>query len=203
MLVRLSTRCGRQQRQALGDHAAHADADHMRLVDPQRIEHAQRVSAMSLQAVRRLDAPAEPVFQARPEQVGLAQRVEVLAQADIAVVKAHHPVAGIHQRLHQRGRPGDQLHAQAHDEQHGRARPALRIQAGAAVLDFDIDAVCSYFHSCIRSVLRAQSGYLIIDFRLPAGAGTPAGPALTRWHQSHNLSVKALELFDRVPACFQ
>jgi hypothetical protein len=61
------------------------------------------------------------VFDAGPHDVGLAQVVKVLAQTDVAVVHAQHAVTGIHQCLHQLRRPGNELHAQAHDQQHHRA----------------------------------------------------------------------------------
>ena len=190
---------GCQQRQPLRNHAAHADADDMRLVNLQRIEHTERVGGHVVQAVRRLDAPAEPVFQARPEHFGLAQCVKFLAQSGIAVVKTNHPITGVQQRLHQPGRPGNQLHAQPHDEQHDRTRPALRIWPRAAVLDFDINAICSYFHSYLRRWIVRYKAISLLNrcfscfvFRRTARAGIPAGLALKRQPQSHSLRPQTL-----------
>ena len=56
-----------------------------------------------------------------------------------------HSVAGIHQGLHHVGRPGHQLHAQAHDQQHRWA--PFTGGTGATVLDLDLQTVCYYFHS--------------------------------------------------------
>ena len=74
-----------------------------------------------------------------------AEVVEVLGQADVAVVVAHHAVARVDQRLHEGRRPGDELHAQAHDQQHHRTLVLGAV--GAGVFDFDGDAVCFDFHS--------------------------------------------------------
>jgi hypothetical protein len=101
---------------------------------------------MSLRVNARFRAQAEPVLQAGPHQIRHAQVVEVLRQTDVPVVVADHAKAGIHQPLHQRGRPGNQLHAQAHDQQHDR--PVVLRTVRARVLDLDLDAVCFNFHSC-------------------------------------------------------
>jgi len=134
----------RKHRQALRDHAAHADAHHVRFGNLQCIEHTQRIGRHVLQAVGRAYAPAQAEFQALPEQVGRAKVVEVLGQADVAVVQAHNPKARIGNRLHHGRRPGDQLHAQAHDEQHHG--PACGV-TGVGVFDFDVDVVGFDFHN--------------------------------------------------------
>ena len=80
--------------------------------------------------------------------------VEVLGQADVAVVVPDHAVTGVHQGAHQRRRPGHQLHAQAHDEQNDRALNAL---AGAGVFHFDIDSVGFDFHRAHLGALRRKT----------------------------------------------
>ena len=130
-----------QQRDTLGNHAAHARADDVGCLNLQRIQNAQRVPRHVVQAVRRLDAPAQPKFDARPQQAGAAQRVQMRAQPGIAVVKTHDAVTGVHQPLHQRRRPGDKLHAQPHDEQHHGPGAPRRVKARAAVFDFNVQCV--------------------------------------------------------------
>ena len=98
-----------------------------------------------MHAVRRFDVQAELVLQALPQQIGHTQRIEVVAQAAVAVVKTNHPVARIHQRAHHARRPGNQLHAQTHDEQHHRQM--RRIWRGINHLNINI--VSSYFHSLL------------------------------------------------------
>ena len=71
----------------------------------------------------------------------------MLAETGIAVVKAQHPKARIGQSLNHGRRPGDQLHAQPHDEQHHRA---LRIaRARVAVLNLEFNVVGFNFHRMI------------------------------------------------------
>jgi NADPH-dependent 7-cyano-7-deazaguanine reductase QueF-like protein len=91
-----------------------------------------------------------------------AEPVEVLAQAGIAVVVAHHAIAGLDQPPHQAVGPGDELHAQAHDQQHGgQVFPA-------GVLDLDVDAVGAYLH--VNSLSRS---HFVATHFSPASTGAP------------------------------
>ena len=107
------------------------------------IEHPQRIERHVVHGVRRLQAPAKLVLQAFQQKIGRAQRVELMAQSHIAVVKPHHTVTGVNQGVHQRQRPGRQLHAQAHDEQHRRPWTALPVSTVAVDLNFQRDSICS------------------------------------------------------------
>ena len=144
---------------ALRNHAAHAHAHHVRLAHGQRVQHPQRILGHVLQRVGRAHFHAHLELEHFPHQVGFAQLVKVLRQANVAVVKPYHPVARIHQRLHQLRWPSHQLHAQTHDEQNHRAR-RLRRLGSARVFHFNVDTVCSYFHSCMP---RFYNGFRPID----------------------------------------
>jgi hypothetical protein len=74
--------------------------------------------------------------------------VEVLGQADVAVVQAHNAKARIGNLLHHGRRPGNQLHAQAHDEQHHGPAGAV---AGMGVFNLYIDAIGFYLHEALWS----------------------------------------------------
>jgi hypothetical protein len=78
--------------------------------------------------------------------------VKVLAQANVAVVHANDTKPGVHQRLHQLRRPGHQLHAQAHDQQDHRAGVGVAVLGVdfCGVFNFDVNTVCSDFHSYLR-----------------------------------------------------
>ena len=152
---------GRGQRHALRDHAAHAGTDHVRLPHAQRVEHAQRVLRHLAQRVGRAQAQAELLAQQGQHQAGRAQLVKALRQAGVAVVVADHAVAGRRQRLHQCVGPGDELHAQAHDQQHGRA-------GAARVLHLDLDLAGLDFHRNSSS----RSHLVAIHFS-PASTGAP------------------------------
>ena len=141
----------RGERHALGNHAAHADTHHMRLVNMQGVQHAYGVVGHVLQRVGRPRTETQPVFHTFPHQIRRPELVEVLAEADVAVVEVHHPKTGIHQALHHRRRPRDQLHAQAHDEQNHGTAGSLAWACGA-VLDFKLNSVCYYFHSSFRTI---------------------------------------------------
>lgn len=95
--------------------------------------------------------------------------VEALAQADVAVVVAHHAKARIDQRLHEVLRPADQLHAQAHDEQGHRAAFA------AGVVDLDLQSVGQQLHGAPVSVyLNSRSrNHLVATHFSPASTGAP------------------------------
>ena len=88
----------------------------MRPVHAERIHQAQHVLRHIAQAVQRADRQAKPEPQTSPYQIRPAQVVHMLAQADVAVVGANHPVTRIQQCLHKLLRPSHQLHAQAHDQ---------------------------------------------------------------------------------------
>jgi hypothetical protein len=126
--------------QVLGHHAAHGGAADMGLGDAERIQHADGVARQVGQLVGRLDGQAQRVQQGRQRDVGRAELVEGLAQADVAVVEADDAEALGHQLLDEAVRPGDELHAQAHDHQQGLAI------GGPLDIDLDADAVGAELH---------------------------------------------------------
>ena len=167
MLVRLSTRCGRGQRDALRDHAAHAGADHVRAARcPARPARRARRPPCRAASRAHCTRQAEAMAQASPHQVGHAQVVEVLRQADVAVVEAHDAKAGFcTSACTKRRRPGDQLHAQAHHQQH---RPAA---AGGRAGVLDLDRRCRW-PATLTSKRRSRSHLVAIHFS-PASTGAP------------------------------
>ena len=98
----------------------------------------------------------------------LAQRIKMLAQPDIAVVMANHPVTGIDQGLNELRWPGHELHAQTHDEQDDGA--LLPDRASARVFDFNINLICSNFHSLLRLF---DKGYNLANYKLLSSTGAP------------------------------
>ncbi len=108
----------RSEGQALRDHAAHGGADDVGLGNAQRVQHAERIVGHVLHAVGWVDGQAQAMLDRGQQHVGRTQMVKVLTEANVAVVQPNDAMACVHQALHQRARPGDQLHAQAHDEQH-------------------------------------------------------------------------------------
>ena len=105
--------------QTLRNHAAHADANQMRLGHAQRVEQAQRVVGHVLQRVGLGHIEPQLVLDHLPRHAGCAQHVKVRRQADVTVVIPHHAVARLKQGLNERIGPGHQLHAQPHGQQHG------------------------------------------------------------------------------------
>ena len=112
----------------------------MHPLQAQRVQHPQGVGGHVAHAVGRTHRQVDPVAQRRQPQVGHAQVVEALAQADIAVVQPQDPKATRHQQLHQLVGPANELHAQAHDQQQ-----RLGV-GGALVVKLDLDAVRSDLH---------------------------------------------------------
>jgi hypothetical protein len=156
--------------QALGDHAAHRRAYYVRPCDAQRVEHAERVERHVLQRVGRVHLQAEAVANGLPHHVAGARVVEALAQADVAVVVAHHAKARVHQLPHEGVGPGHQLHAQAHDEQDDGAALA------AGVVDFDLQPVGGDFHPVlgVEVYLNSRSrSHLVATHFSPASTGAP------------------------------
>ena len=127
----------------LGNHAAHRRPDDVGALYAQGVQHAEGVLRHVVQGVGRLGGQAHAELDRFPEQIGRAQVVEFLGQADVAVVMPDDPVTLLHQRLHQLYGPGHQLHAQPHDEHYHFA-------AAPSVFHFDLELVCFDFHSCMR-----------------------------------------------------
>ena len=144
----------------LGNHAAHAGTHDVGFVHAQRIQHAKRICRHATQAVGRLGLETHFEFEHFPNHVGLAQRLHALAQTHIAVVVAYDPKPGVNQRLHQRGGPGNELHAQAHDEHHHRA--VFTRRTGAAVFHFNGELIGANLHVQFSV------------FMTPVGGETPA-----------------------------
>ena len=112
------------------------------MLDAQRVEHAQRVGRHVGHLVGRAHAQPQALAQRLDHHVGHPVPVEALAQADVAVVVADDAKAALHQHLHQFVGPADQLHAQAHDQQHRFA--VFR----ALDVDLDLQAVGDDLHQC-------------------------------------------------------
>jgi hypothetical protein len=130
--------------------------------DAERVHHPERIGGHVMHRVRRVHGKAEAMLQALPHHIRHTQLVEMLRQADVAVVEAHNAISRSEQRIHESIGPGDQLHAQAHDEDDSRAVRA------ADIFDLDGDAVGANFHSNRRS----RSHLVAIHFS-PASTGAP------------------------------
>ena len=127
--------------QPLGNHPAHAHPNDMGSGNLQGIEHAQSVASHVLQAVGTLYRPAQPMFQAVPQQIGHPPIVKSARESGVPIVKTDDPKSSTAQPLQQRGWPGRELHAQPHDQQHGRSIPF------AGVFDLKVDAVGLNLHA--------------------------------------------------------
>ncbi|MNO69052.1 hypothetical protein D3C76_599000 [compost metagenome] len=106
----------------LGNHAAHAGAQHVKLLDVQRIHQPQGIVRHIGQGVRRRHRQAELVAQHFEGQVGLGRRLPPGRQADIAIVITNHPKTLLTQCDHHFVGPVDQLPAQPHHQQQCRIR---------------------------------------------------------------------------------
>mmetsp|Transcript_77776 Transcript_77776/g.215559 ORF Transcript_77776/g.215559 Transcript_77776/m.215559 type:complete len:313 (+) Transcript_77776:1155-2093(+) len=147
--------------QVLGDHAAHGRAADMGLGDAQRVQHADGIAREVGDLVGGLQRQAQGVQQRRQRDVGLAELVKGLAEADVPVVEADDPETLGHQLFDQAVGPGDELHAQAHDHQQ-------RLAVVRAVhLDFQAHTVAGELHQprrpChpwrgCRAVMRGRPG---------------------------------------------
>ena len=111
----------------------------------------------------------------------------MLAQADVAVVEPHHPVTCSHQGVDQIQGPGNELHAQAHDEQHHLALVAQGIYARASVFDFDFNAVGFDFHGC-KPLMDVSPGekWWWSQIRRQLCGEIPAYPGWRPLGQTHN-----------------
>ncbi len=121
----------------------------MGLVDLQSVEHTQGVKRHVVQAVRRFEGEAEFVFKTLPEQVWHTQLAKLFTQASVTVVKTYHPKSSIRELPQQARWPGNQLHAQTHDEQYNRQMRC----AWSRIFNFNLNIICSYFHSLLCSFL--------------------------------------------------
>jgi hypothetical protein len=135
-------------REVLRDHAAHRRAADMRGGQAERLDQRRAVVGQVGQRVRALHAQAGEVAQRVQREVGHAEVVVALRQADVAVVEADDAKAPRHELRDEPVGPAEQLHAQAHDQQQ---RLAVR---RAMVLDLERDAVGGDLHqsesSCVR-----------------------------------------------------
>ena len=127
------------ERQALRDHPAERCADHVGAVELEMIEQRRGVVGHVGEAVR--DLQRLPGGAARDE---LGQRrhghaVEACGQADVAVVVADHEVPAAREAEHELVVPGQELAAQAHDQQDGRIGGVAR----DLILDLDAVAACT------------------------------------------------------------
>ena len=102
----------------LGDHPAHRDADDVRAVDAEVVEHADAVVGHVAEGVGRARLVAqEELLDGRRAVV-----LEVGRAADVAVVVADDEVAAGGELLAERVGPAEHLRAEAHHQQHRRVR---------------------------------------------------------------------------------
>ena len=82
----------------------------------------------------------------------------MVRQTDVAIVQANHSKTGAGQGVDKRGWPRDELHTQAHDEQH-RGRFASDVHSDR-IIDFNLElqAVGVDFHRIIRTKNERPSG---------------------------------------------
>ena len=156
--------------QGLGDHAAHGDADHVRLGDAQGGEERRGIVRHVLYAVGRGGE-----VRAREQRRDVGQSLELRGQPAVAVVVQDHEEAALPKSVDEPLRPGRELGTQPHDEEQRRIRG---ITLGD-VLDLDpVDVGLRHG--------RLPSARLLAEF-LPggraqrvipsAGAAMPAPPA--------------------------
>jgi len=100
----------------LGDHAAHAGPQQVKLVNAQRIHQAQRITGHNAQTVGRTDRQTKAVTQHFIGKVGGGSFGVPAAQADVSVIETDYPKALLAQLLYHIVRPVDQLPAQPHDQ---------------------------------------------------------------------------------------
>jgi len=122
----------------LGDHAAHARAEDVELLNLQRAHQPERIIGHIGQGVRRRHRQAELVAQHFKREIGVGRRLAPSGQADIPVVIADHPKALLAEGNHHFVRPVDQLPAQAHHQQQGRVGRTADTLVGDAHL-FQVD----------------------------------------------------------------
>ncbi|MNL52836.1 hypothetical protein D3C87_1760400 [compost metagenome] len=118
----------------LGDHPAHARAQHVELLNVQRVHQAQAVARHVGQRIRCRHRQTQFVAQHFEGQVGLERRLPPGRQADIAIVITDHPKTLLTQRDHHLVGPVNQLPAQAHHQQQCRVRRTTNALVGQAHL---------------------------------------------------------------------
>ena len=104
----------------LGDHPAHARADDVRLLDAQRIEQAGPVIGHIGQRIGHFGLQPELGEERHLDQPRRLDPIELVAEADIAIVVADDAETAAGKRLDQFVGPQRQLCAEPHDQQHGR-----------------------------------------------------------------------------------
>ncbi|CAB5013204.1 unannotated protein [freshwater metagenome] len=148
---------GRIEREHLRDCAAHRVADHVSPGDTEHVEHAERVGRERVESVRRV-------------------WVDLGAGPAVARVEGHHPVAGVAERVDQRGRPTQRGRVAARKQ-----KDRYLVQAGAGgrvVLDPQLEAVDVDQHGRFRSI---QAGWRGVPDGEP-GTATVAS-ARSTWHE--------------------
>ncbi len=106
-------------RQHLRHHAAERCAHHVRLADLQRIEEADHVLRHVRERVGRLHRDAHDGARHGDGDRRVRSFLHALRQTAIAIVQAHHVVAGLHQPVDERVGPEDEGHSQSHHQHHG------------------------------------------------------------------------------------
>jgi len=137
--------------------------------DAQRTEQAERVLGHVLHRIRRAYPQAQARTQGFPQQMTLRRMPETVTHAAVAVVVAQNTKTGIHERVDERIGPGDELHAQSHDQQH--RGPIGLAAAGAGIFVFDGDAVGLNLHGFLRD-RNAQATRLERAGKVPRNYGT-------------------------------
>ena len=142
----------------------------MGTLNTQGIEHAQVITGHIGKAVWRAHRQVQPMAQTGHRDIGHARSIETLAQPDVAVVKPHDAKPAPGQGLHQGLWPGDELHAQPHDQQ--RHRPVSR----SLVIDLDTQAVGLNLHGGVSGLARCAP--LVAR---ETGAPYTSGPRARAW----------------------
>ena len=143
-------------REVLGDHPAHARAQHVKLLDLQRVHQAQAILGHIAQGVGRRNGQAELVTQHLEGQVGTGRRLAPGRQADITIVVADHPKALLTERHDHFIRPMDQLPAQPHHQQQRRIGDTTDTLVGQAYLS-QLDPLGRNIDITARSRKRRQA----------------------------------------------
>ena len=120
----------------LHDHPAHRGAHHVRLVDAQRVEQAERIGGHVVEVIGCVRPFALHHLLDRRGKVGHAPGIEARGEARVAIVVADDMEALVGQPLEQRIGPDRELRSQPHDQQQ------CGIGLVADRLVFDLDAVC-------------------------------------------------------------
>ena len=105
------TRRGWPIAEHLGDHPAHRGADDVRRLDPEVVEEPGRVVGHVVERVGEAVAGAE-----EHRQPPRRRRQQPAREPRVAVVEPDHPEPALGEQLAEPVVPGDQLHAEPHDQ---------------------------------------------------------------------------------------